>query len=73
MNCPATGRSHIDRVERLGRLRAGRPPLASFGSVSEPTLSVPRSSRDFYFEFPRNQAGNAVSVAGLTLLSRSFL
>lgn len=72
MQCPAVGRMSKYCVESLELLRAGLTPSLSAASLPIRANSIPRQTRDFYFHFPRNQAGNAPRHAGLTLLSRSF-
>jgi hypothetical protein len=72
MQCPAIGHFIFDRVDSLGRLRACLSPLFRVASLPIQANSIPRPSRDFYFPFPKNHAGNAARPAALTLLSRSF-
>lgn len=72
MQCPATGRSFIDCVDSLGRLRAWLTPSFCAASLPIQTISIPRLPRDFYFRFRVIKPVSRLSRAGFTLLSRSL-
>lgn len=71
MQCPATGHKFIDRVDSLGRPRAGLTPSFAEPSLSIQTKSIPRLPRDFYFHFRAIEPVSRFSRAGPTPLSRS--
>ncbi len=72
MHCPARGQQFFDSVDGNARLRAGLPTPFSAALRQTYPDSVPRPSRDFHFQDPKNRTGAPLGETGLTLLSRSF-